>query len=96
MVGHTHEPGVITQEGKFLTPSDVGYEYKFERNQKYIVNPGSVGQPRDGDVRSSYATLDGDVIRWHRVNYDIDAVVSRIKAHPRIDDRLGDRLTRGR
>ena len=96
IVGHTHEPGVITQDGRFLTPEDLGYEYHFERNRKYIVNPGSVGQPRDGDVRSSYATLDGDVIRWHRVNYDIDAVVSRIKAHARIDDRLGDRLTRGR
>ena len=41
-----------------------------------LLNPGSVGQPRDGDPRASYLVLDTDdrVVTWHRVAYDIEAV----------------------
>ena len=50
---------------------------KFD-NKKYC-NPGSVGQPRDGDNRAAYATLmDGDV-SLHRVSYDIDETVKAMK-----------------
>lgn len=43
-------------------------------------NPGSVGQPRDGDSRAAYATLDGDKIKLHRVAYDIERTISAMKA----------------
>jgi predicted phosphodiesterase len=43
-------------------------------------NPGSVGQPRDGDCRAAYATLDGETLRLHRVAYNIDRVVAAMKA----------------
>jgi putative phosphoesterase len=39
---------------------------------KRFCNPGAVGQPRDGDPRAAFATLAGDVIDLHRVDYDID------------------------
>ena len=44
-----------------------------------LLNPGSVGQPRDGDPRASYLVLDTDarVATWHRVAYDIEAVDRR-------------------
>lgn len=44
-----------------------------------FCNPGSVGQPRDGDPRASYAILDGDEIHLHRVAYDIDRTVQAMK-----------------
>ena len=46
-----------------------------------LVNPGSVGQPRDGDPRASYAILDPEAgtIEWHRVAYDIGAVQAQMR-----------------
>lgn len=43
-------------------------------------NPGSVGQPRDGDSRAAYAILDGSRLQLHRVVYDIERAVSAMKA----------------
>ena len=43
-------------------------------------NPGSVGQPRDGDWRAAYAVIDGDKIKLHRVSYNIDFTVASMKA----------------
>jgi hypothetical protein len=47
-----------------------------------IVNPGSVGQPRDGDPRTAYAVIDGDKIELKRVDYPIDETIARVKASP--------------
>lgn len=44
--------------------------------KKSYCNPGSVGQPRDGDSRSAFATLDGYNIELHRIGYDIDQTAS--------------------
>ena len=46
---------------------------------KTYCNPGSVGQPRDGDSRAAYATMIGDKINLHRVAYDIDRTVEVMK-----------------
>jgi predicted phosphodiesterase len=43
-------------------------------------NPGSVGQPRDGDPRAAYATFDGDSVALRRVDYDIDRTAHAMKA----------------
>jgi predicted phosphodiesterase len=42
-------------------------------------NPGSVGQPRDGDWRAAYATFDGEHVHLHRVEYDVDRTVRLMK-----------------
>jgi predicted phosphodiesterase len=55
--GHTHVPGIITEDFRFLAPEEVDMEYSLGEN-KVMVNIGSVGQPRDGDVRASYVILD--------------------------------------
>jgi diadenosine tetraphosphatase ApaH/serine/threonine PP2A family protein phosphatase len=60
------------------------------------VNPGSVGQPRDGDPRSGWLELDTDAreVRWHRVAYDIAAVQAEMRAAG-LPIRLIERLRAG-
>jgi len=55
-----------------------------------------VGQPRDLDPRSSYAILSDDRVEFFRLEYDIDAVVAKIRAIPQLSDWLGERLREGR
>jgi diadenosine tetraphosphatase ApaH/serine/threonine PP2A family protein phosphatase len=60
IVGHTHVPGVFTDEPDFYPPSELGEGgYKFRQGEKAVINVGSVGQPRDGDPRAAYAILYG-------------------------------------
>jgi putative phosphoesterase len=44
-----------------------------------LINPGSVGQPRDGDPRAAYAVVEDGVVRFERVEYDIEAAVESIR-----------------
>ncbi|ELY65580.1 metallophosphoesterase family protein [Natrinema versiforme] len=62
-----------------------------------VVNPGSVGQPRDGDPRAGYAVLDLDALTvdTHRVEYDIEAVQAAV-AEAGLPERIGTRLARGK
>lgn len=62
-----------------------------------IVNPGSVGQPRDGDPRASYAMLDLDKMAWEfrRVAYPIEITQERMRARG-LPRRLVERLDMGR
>ena len=62
-----------------------------------VLNPGSVGQPRDGDPRAAYALLDLDdlAVEERRVAYDIDAVVAAVRDAD-LPDRIGERLYDGR
>ncbi|MEF8850978.1 MAG: metallophosphoesterase family protein [Haloarculaceae archaeon] len=61
------------------------------------MNPGSVGQPRDGDPRAAYAVLDFDeyTVEEHRVEYDVDRVIEEIEAGG-LPRRIGTRLRSGR
>ena len=61
-----------------------------------MVNPGSVGQPRDGDPRAAWLELDLDKASalYHRVDYDIDAAAAAIRA-ARLPDSLAERLSYG-
>lgn len=95
-VGHTHISGVFTDEPDFYPPSDLRGVYKFSDYEKCIINPGSVGQPRDRDPRSSYAILDEEGVEFVRVAYDIETVVEKIKAIPHLSDFLAMRLLEGR
>ena len=106
-IGHTHVAGVIEQavepddelgisgEYRFIQPKEVGGTIEIG-DRKRIINIGSVGQPRDFDVRASYVTLDGNTVRWRRVPYDIEAVAAKIRAIPELDDYLADRLLVGK
>jgi diadenosine tetraphosphatase ApaH/serine/threonine PP2A family protein phosphatase len=93
--GHTHVPGVFTEDLRFVSPEEAGYVYRLD-GRKALVNVGSVGQPRDGDWRACYALLDGDAVRFRRVEYDIETTIRKIRDIDALDDFLGDRLRDGR
>lgn len=95
-VGHTHVVGVFTDEPDFYPPADLNGVYLFHEEEKCIVNPGSVGQPRDRDPRASYAILYEDRVEFLRLEYPVDAVIEKVKAVPELHDFLGQRLLEGR
>jgi diadenosine tetraphosphatase ApaH/serine/threonine PP2A family protein phosphatase len=76
--------------------------YKFSAQDSVIVNPGSVGQPRDLDPRASYAILETgenfepQSVQFIRLEYDIERTVEKIKAIDDLNDWLGERLLQGR
>jgi len=93
--GHTHVPGVFTEEYHFLDPVELDYEFRLS-NGKAMINVGSVGQPRDGDPRACYVVLEDDVVRFRRVEYPLEETVQKIYAVPELDNYLADRLREGR
>lgn len=96
LVGHTHVPGVFTDEPDFYPPEDLDGVYTFREDEKAIINPGSVGQPRDLDPRASYAIMENGRVEFFRVEYPVQPVVDRIRAIPELADWLGERLLEGR
>lgn len=94
--GHTHVPGVFTDDLEFFPPEQLNYRYRLERGHKAIINIGSVGQPRDRDPRSCYVVFDGETVEWRRVVYDIEDTVQKIHAVDQLDNFFGDRLRDGR
>lgn len=94
--GHTHVAGVFTDEPDFYPPDDLGGPYKFLESEKCVINPGSVGQPRDRDPRAAYAILHEDCVEFVRLEYDIKAVLRRFRGEPELSDFLGQRLVEGR
>lgn len=95
-VGHTHVPGVFFDTPDFYSPDELEDVYKISDSYKALVNVGSVGQPRDRDNRASYVTVDEQYVHFHRVAYNVDAVVEKIRAVPDLDEYLGSRLREGR
>ena len=64
---------------------------------EWLLNPGSVGQPRDGDPRAAWLELDTEqwLARYHRVEYDIEGAASAIRAAG-LPEVLAERLEVGR
>ncbi len=94
-VGHTHLPVIISDDMKTLIPEGDEDSFELDPERKYIINVGSVGQPRDRNIKSCYVEYDDGVIHYHRVSYDVQAVVDRINANSSLDSVLGSRLLEG-
>ncbi len=101
LFGHTHLPYVATSgaDGSLEVLPAAGAEgagISLGDGRRYVVNPGSVGQPRDGDPRAAYGILDTQAMRWElrRVVYPVERARDRIFAagFPR---QLGLRLLSG-
>ena len=93
-VGHTHWPGIHRADHRFTQATDEQRSFELT-GEPVIVNVGSVGQPRDGDPRASFAVVDRGRVEIHRVHYDFRRTQARILAaglHP----ALADRLARGK
>jgi diadenosine tetraphosphatase ApaH/serine/threonine PP2A family protein phosphatase len=93
-IGHSHQPIFFSGDG--TTHSRKTERLVCDPEQRYIVNVGSIGQPRDGDPRSCYAIYDADrrTVHLRRVAYDIKSAQRKIlKAG--LPPVLAARLSRG-
>lgn len=86
-IGHTHVPAIISED----SPID-----ELRKGTRYLVNVGSVGQPRDGNPRAAFCFLDTD--QWtceiHRVEYDVDRTAGAI-INAGLPGFLANRLSAG-
>jgi predicted phosphodiesterase len=101
LFGHTHLPIVFRRVDEAFsggTPDpDVETVVKLQRGARYLINPGSVGQPRDGDPRAAYAILDDEAqeLTMIRVRYPVEEAQSKILAAG-LPPSLANRLALGR
>jgi predicted phosphodiesterase len=98
LVGHTHVPMAYQRRRGRTEAREAAPESTLVLGRdRLILNPGSVGQPRDGDPTASYMLIDTEagVASWHRVAYDIAAVQRAIKSSG-LPSVLANRLSAGR
>ena len=104
--GHTHLQGGFVLSGAVSEAYRPGYrtvgqpessDWPLRKNRRYLVNPGSVGQPRDGDWRAAFAVFDSDswIVTFHRVPYNLRIAQEKIIA-ANLPQRLATRLATGR
>ncbi len=86
-IGHSHIPGVYPLDADVV---------EYDPEHRFMINVGSVGQPRDGNWRSSYGLLDTVAGSYEnrRVEYDVEAAAAKIIAH-KLPSRLAERLKVG-
>jgi predicted phosphodiesterase len=101
--GHTHlQCGYARANGTFQTmrkfdPAQAEFKQRLEHDGIYLINPGSVGQPRDGDPRAAYAIYDPQTLELsqRRVRYNFEVTRRKIE-EAGLPDVLGSRLGLGR
>jgi len=95
-VGHTHYASFFAERGDAPAGRLLG-RYPLAPRNRYLINPGSVGQPRDGDPRAAFGLYDtdADVFEFHRVDYDIQSTVRRI-VEAGLPESLASRLGKGK
>jgi len=104
--GHTHLQGGFFADGSAADGFRPEYRtvgqaesvpLQLKPTSRYLINPGSVGQPRDGDWRAAFALFDTEaqVVHFHRTPYNLKAAQDRIFA-AKLPPRLATRLAAGR
>jgi predicted phosphodiesterase len=102
--GHTHHQGGFAYRDNNLEvlqihprPSEPFAALRIEPARRYLLNPGSVGQPRDGDSRAAFAIadLEHQTVEFWRVAYDIAAVQARMR-EAKLPEPLINRIAVGR
>jgi len=102
--GHTHEQIALISTQRAFYPVEpeypregmVQFRLRLSRTSRYLLNPGSVGQPRDGDWRAAFAIYDSDQrsLTWYRVPYDVLTAQRRIR-RAKLPEMLASRLQDG-
>jgi predicted phosphodiesterase len=97
--GHTHIPSLFWLEGRLLGVKALrgtSGRIVLSPGGRYLINPGSIGQPRDRDPRASYMIYDSKkrVVSWYRIPYPIGDAQSRIRKAG-LPNSLADRLAVG-
>jgi diadenosine tetraphosphatase ApaH/serine/threonine PP2A family protein phosphatase len=97
--GHTHLPVVFMARAEGLAadvPDDELRTLPFQEGTRYLINPGSVGQPRDGDPRAAYGFYDSaGRMEFARIEYNVAAAQRRVSAAG-LPQSLANRLAIGR
>lgn len=104
--GHTHIQGTFSLRSGLVENIHPEYpsiarqetwDFQLETGTTYMINPGSVGQPRDGDWRAAFAVYDSEsrTVTFYRVPYDVRSAQERIFA-ANLPPRLATRLAAGR
>ncbi len=94
-IGHTHAPKAYIRDGSVRTLQLESLQ--IQQGKKYLINVGSVGQPRDGDPRAAYCIYDTNTntVELVRLDYDI-AGAQKANMDAGLPKRLADRLAAGR
>jgi predicted phosphodiesterase len=94
--GHTHARAAYSLAGPVLA-QELGDAILLSSNKRYLINPGSVGQPRDNDPRAAFIIYDAQerTVVFHRVGYDIASCRDKI-LRASLPTRLAERLMTGR
>lgn len=94
--GHTHIPAVFVEEQGRVRQIRPGHEHVQVLAPRCLLNPGSVGQPRDGDPRASYVILDttAGTASFYRASYRVDEEQRRIRARG-LPEMFAERLAFG-
>lgn len=81
-VGHSHVPGAFVQDKEGSITVQHPNKLSIDENRKYIINVGSVGQPRDGDPRACYGVLDLDMNRFKlgKIAYPVETVQDKMRS----------------
>jgi predicted phosphodiesterase len=100
LFGHTHLPVIFSEEAGQLSgiiPELAVHDVRIQNGVRFLVNIGSVGQPRDGDPRAAYATYDstGPTLVLHRIEYPV-GVAQRKIVSAGLPQTLANRLAIGR
>ncbi len=102
LVGHSHLPFLITFDGyqsEMVYPPEERrpMEVPYEKRRRYLVNPGSVGQPRNGDPRASWVLWDVDkeIMHFRKVEYDVEKTIAKMAAE-NLPEAMRERLRYGR
>lgn len=93
-IGHTHVPGIYDKIGNHHYHTDEVIQ--LDKSQMYLINPGSVGQPRDRDPRASFCVFDCEdyTVEYYRFEYDINRAEHLINQN-HLPSELGTRLHYG-
>jgi predicted phosphodiesterase len=88
-IGHTHSPAVMADS--------LGI-FRVRAGHRYLINVGSVGQPRDGNPKLSFGLFDTDTFEYEnvRLDYDVATAARKIRQADRLPNTLADRLEEGR
>lgn len=94
--GHSHRAGIFGEKGGGTT-TEIKSPYSLNSHNRYFINPGSVGQPRDGDPRAAFGVFDTDtmIFTFHRAEYDI-ATAARKIVEKGLPIELAQRLEKGK
>jgi predicted phosphodiesterase len=102
--GHTHHQGGFSYQDSRLEvlqirprATEVFAPLRVDPEKRYLLNPGSIGQPRDGDARAAFAIADlaHHIVEFWRVPYDVAAVQERMRS-VHLPEPLVQRLVMGR